>query len=507
MRIPKILAKILTIVGTASLFFLASCGGGGGVITTHQTGNFSNASLTGSYVFQLRGFLASNSPTPYREIGVITADGSGNITAGADILNTIGLVGSIASTSAITGTYTVSSDGTGQMLLSSTTLGSLAQVSQISLAITMVSTSKVDLMEADVFAEGAGNAELQGSVSAPSGSFVFGLHQDVDADTGASGSEVGLMNVSSGTLTGNLDQHSPSTSNSLTFSGSLNAPSAQGIGTGTYTDSASVTINFVYCTVNSGKFIFIVTDSGGVGEGSAELQSGNVSGGLAGTYAFGTRGDDTTFFADIATVGRFTASGATISAGSLDNMNEGTPSGAVQFTGTPTTGANNPSSTGRVAITLMAGSTPTPAVFWMVSPSRAYFLFENVGSAEDGTADLQTTSSFSNSTLNGQFAMVMDGIDTTPEGVGRIGTIQFDGNGKSTVVELVNDSATGSGATNPGPLSGTYGITPGGRASVTVANGGGGLNIILYAVSGSQAYALQVDQGSNTVGTMELQPQ
>ncbi len=504
MSIAKILPKICAFAGIASLFALAGCGGGSGMVTTHQTGNFSNASLTGSYVFQIRGFLTT---TPYREIGVVTADGAGNITAGIDDLNTVGLGGAIQSTAAITGTYNISADGTGQMLLSSTTLGSLASVSQISLAITMVSTSKVELMEADTFAEGAGDAELQGSVSAPSGAFVFGLHQEVNANTGAASSEVGLLNISGGTLSGNFDQNLTSASSSLTLSGSANAPSAQGVGTGTYTDSASATTNFVYFVVNSGKFVFLVTDSGAVGSGTAELQSGTVSGGLSGTYVFGTRGDDTNFFADIATVGRFTASGATISAGSLDNMNEGSYSQQISFTGSPTTGSSNPSSSGRVAITLSVSSNSIPAVFWMVSPSRAYFLFESVASAEDGTADLQTTSTFSNSTLTGQYAMLMDGIDTNPEGVARIGTIQFDGNTKSTVVELVNDSATGSGATNPGALGGTYGITPAGRASVTVSNGGGALDLILYSVSSSQAYALQIDQGSNTVGTVELQPQ
>ncbi|HEV2732493.1 MAG TPA: hypothetical protein VGV15_20880, partial [Terriglobales bacterium] len=41
-------------------------------------GNFSNASLSGSYVYQIAGrdFATSNG-SPYRESGVFTADGNG----------------------------------------------------------------------------------------------------------------------------------------------------------------------------------------------------------------------------------------------------------------------------------------------------------------------------------------------------------------------------------------------------------------------------------------------
>jgi len=495
--IAKFLPRTCALAGIASLLALAGCGGSG-VITPHQTGNYSNASFSGSYVFEIHGFL---SQTPYREIGVITADGAGNITSGVDELNTFSLGGAIESSSSITGTYNIANDGTGEIFLNATALGELFSNSQITLAVTLVSTSEAQLMEADLFAQGSGDAELQTSVAEPSGPFVFRLHQENNAHTNAASSEVGLMNISGGNLSGNLDQNLTSASSSLTLSGSLTSPSPEGIGTGTYTDSLNATTNFVYCVVSSGKFVFLVIDSNGVGSGNAEMQQTGASGGLSGTYVFGSRGDDTAFFADVATVGRFTANGTTISNGSLDAMDEGNYSGQIAFTGT----ANAPSSSGREAVSLSIGGNTVPAVYWMVSPSRAFFLFESIGSAEDGTLDLQTTSSFSNSTMKGQFALGMDGIDTTPEGVSRIGTYQFNGSGRSTVVEIVNDSLSQSGATSPGTLAGTYGVTPGGRITTTVSNGGGALNLVMYAASGSRAYALQADQGTNTSGTVELQ--
>jgi hypothetical protein len=293
--------------------------------------------------------------------------------------------------------------------------------------------------------------------------------------------------------------------NSLSLTGgTVSAPSAFGAGSGSFTDSSGATTGFLYYIVNSGKLVLFASNSGALGGGIAEAQTGSVSSGLAGSYAFGSRGDDFTYIAGIATVGQFTASGATISAGALDALQDGASySQDVTFTGSATTATNNPSPQGRVQVTL---STGTPVIFWMVSPSRAFFLFNDPSNAvEDGTADLQTTTSITASSLKGQYAIVMDGTDVTPEGLARIGTLQFDGTSKLTLVEFANASQSGTGASNPGAMAGTYQVGSGGRFTGTLSNGGGGLDLVGYAVSGSQAYMLQVDSGTNTSGTIQLQ--
>jgi hypothetical protein len=484
-----------------------SCGGGK-VIIPHPTGSFSNASFKGSYVYQVHGFLADNSP--YRETGIITADGAGNITGGIDAFASSVFTGAPIQSTSVTGTYAIANDGTGQILLNSTGLAL-----QISLAVTLASTSQAALMEADNFASGAGTAELQDPAaisSIPSGTFVFRLHQEVQTPTFSRASQVGFFTFSSGALTaGSMDQNVLSVGlSSLTFtSGSLSTPTALGAGTGTFTDSSGTTTNLLYYILNSGKFVLLANNSGSVGSGSAEVQTGAVGSGLAGSYVFGARGDDSSFYAQVATVGQFVGSGATISSGALDSMQDGRyAQQATTFTGSP---ASNPSSQGRVQVAL---STGTPMIFWMVSPSRAFFLDSGQNgnqnpAAEDGTADLQTTTSFSGATFNGQFAMTMDGIDQPPyvavEGLARVGTLQFDGSSHLTLIELTNASQSGSGATSPGALSGTYQVGSNGRVTGSVSNGGGGLDVVMYAVSGSQAYALQIDSNTNTSGTIQLQ--
>ena len=511
MLLSRSLHKLCFLAGVASLIGAAGCGGGG-VIIPHPTGNFSNASFKGSYVYEIHGTL-SNNGSPYREAGIITADGNGHITNGVDGFSSTNTGGALQSSASVTGTYTIASDGTGQMLLAATGLGTVEGVSQISLAVTLASISKADLMEADVFAEGAGTAELQDPTAistAPSGTFVFRLHHEVDAQNSTSASQVGFFTVASGSLSsGSMDQNLfPVGSSLLTLtSGALSAPTSLGAGAGSFTDSTPYKTNFLYYIVNSGKFVMLASNPGAVGSGSAEAQTGAVGSGLAGTYAFGSRGDDINFNAGVATVGEFTGSGATITAGQLDALRDGSSySQDVAFTGSPTTATSNPSPQGRVLVTLNESGTSVPVIFWMVNPSRAFFLEALTTQAEDGTADLQTATSFSAATFKGQFAFLMDGIDTTPEGLARIGTLQFDGASRLTLIELVNASLSGNGATSPGALAGNYRVGNGGRVTGSVSNGGGfPIDLVMYAISGSQAYVLRIDSGDNTSGTVQLQ--
>lgn len=467
-----------------ALAFAVGCGGGGNVVLPPPTGNFSVASLNGSYVYQVHG---SSNLGPYREVGVFTTDGAGNITGGSDDLSVAGVI-----SHSITGTYTVANDGTGFLTINPTALG------QLTFAITLASSSKVYLMEADVLEDGAGVAELQSSAT-PAGTYVFRLHQL--ALTGQNPvSEVGAMTITGGAVAGSFDQNLGGTSSQLTLtSGTFNSPSPLGRGTGSITDSTNSTTSFIYYVVNGGKLALLVTNSGVIGAGSAEAQSGTVANGLSGSYAFGSRGDFATFFDAAATVGQFSASGGNITTYSDDFMQLGSY-GNDSFTGTYTTQAN-----GRVAVSLNSGAQQN--VFWMVNPSRAFFLVNDPSRVEDGTADLQTVASFSAATFNKQYAMIMDGVDFTPEILARIGTATFDGSSKLSISELLNASNSGAGGQPPlgGPPIGGYTVATNGRVAGTLSNASGPLTLVMYGVSGSDAYALQVDPGFNTSGIIELQ--
>ncbi len=475
------------VLGLLALAGTVACGGRG-VTLPNPTGNYSNASLKGSYVYQIHGFDTAGNP--FREVGVFTADGAGHITDGSDDSSTSAVA------TQVTGSYTVAQDGTGFIDIN-TSFGA------ISLAATLASSSKLQLIEADNTANAGGTAELQTSSAISgtlNGAFTFGLHQEIGAQSHAPAAEVGRLAISGGSGSGSMDENLAGVFSAPNVTATLSAPAAFGRGTGTLVNSTTnFTTNFVYYIVDNSKFILLVSNVNAVGSGTAELQTGAVSSGLSGNYAFGSRGDDSTFYARVATVGEFNAASGTI-AGLEDSNQDGTISSSMSLASCYTAAAN-----GRVVVTSVLGSACTSSVtqvFWMVNPARAFFLNEGTSSVEDGTADLQQSQTFSVSTFTQQYSLAMDGLDTIPELLSRTGTLQFDGAGKLLLNEVVNASNSGVGAQSPGILSGSYTVASNGRVVGTL---NGNLDLVMYAVSGSQAYALQTDPSFITSGMVQLQ--
>lgn len=503
----RLIHKFSLALGMLSLIAAAGCGSGPGVsVVVTTTGNYSNASLKGSYVYEIHGTeVVTLLGEPYRQYGVFTADGAGHITAQSDDANlTTG--GSTFACTASCGSYQVAGDGTGFISLNNSALSAAfaPPLGPVSLALTLSSTTKAYLMEADFFASGGGVAEIQDPTAitaAPSGTFVFGLHQTASAQNQTSASQVGVVALPGSGINASMDQNLGGAFTSPTATWTLTAPGAMGRGTGSFTDSSSFTTNFNYYIVNASKFVVMVTNAGAVGSGSAEAQSGAVANGLSGSYVFGSRGDDNNFNVGLATVGQFTDSSGTLT-GVEDRMQDG------NYSNPTLSGSSTAASNGRVAVSLNS----VQQVYWMVNPSRAFFLNDSSSQIEDGTADLQTLSTFSSSTLNRQFAMVMDGDDLTSfpfngavGSLARIGALQFNGTGTLKLSELANDTLSGNGAQSPGGLGGNYTVATNGRATGSLSSATGPLTLVMYAISGSDAYALQVDGGTNTSGPIELQ--
>jgi len=495
-RVPCLCLALLSLVAAVG------CGSGSPILN-HFTGNFSNASLKGAYVYQIHAVALVNgvSIVPYRQVGVFTADGAGGITGTDD--------SSLSSSgTTIQGSYQIASDGTGEITFNTSSLGA------IQFAVTMVSTSKVQMIENDPSLNAAGVAELQDPTAAgttPAGTFVFSLHQEAAAQNPNTeeASQVGGFSLTSGSGSGAMDQILGTTSTAALTSPNLtvtfNAPAASGRGTATLLDTtANFTTHIVYYIVNSGELVLLVSDAGATGSGSAEAQTGVAGGtGLSGSYAFGSRGDDLSL-QGLATVGQFTATPGTI-VGVEDLMQDGTfiPNAVLPSTCFAAGAAGGIN--GRVVATNGSGapcSGSTTQIFWMVNPSRAFFLDDNGATFEDGTADLQTTNPLSASSLVGQYVIDMDGLDLNSGFyLSRVGLLKFDGSSNLTLNEFANEF---NGGASPGLISGTYSVGANSRI-VANFNSNPPLNLVMYPVSSSQAYALQQDLGLVTSGTLELQ--
>jgi hypothetical protein len=473
-------------LGLLSLLFCAACGSSnGGVPGFIPKGNFSNASLSGQYVYQIEGFDFShlNTVSAYREAGVFTANGSGAITRATDDL----AEGNGVVTTVSTGSYTIGNDGTG-------TLSFNNALGTITLQVTLVSASKVYIVEGDTLLNAGGLAEKQNLAAiaaAPTGTFVFREH-DLNSSTLQSVASVGAFTVGGGVASnGNKDVNTGGAFSSLTFTGSFNAPdTTTGRGSGTFTDSALATSSFNYYIVDANNVRFLAATTGVVGDGRAELQSGTPA--LSGSYAFGSKGD-TGSLGGVNMAGRFTASGGSITAGARDSVQDGGTATNVSFTGTFTQAAS-----GRAVLSLSTTANNNYVV-WMVSPTRGLLLVNDSNTVQDGSLDLQQVSSFSNSTMNGQFGFVMDGFDVGQTAKDRVGTLQWDGSGKLILNEFTNTAGSPSTAT----LSGHYAVSANGRTGSSISNLSS--NLIFYLVSGNDAYVVQNDSNVELNGTISKQ--
>ena len=77
-----------------------------------QAENFSEASLKGSYSFMINKWTADVGRNQYAMVGVMKFDGAGNVTGSGTQVG-----GGVSESGALSGTYTVNSDGTGVMEL------------------------------------------------------------------------------------------------------------------------------------------------------------------------------------------------------------------------------------------------------------------------------------------------------------------------------------------------------------------------------------------------------
>jgi hypothetical protein len=496
--------KLLLIPGIVLLVVSIGCGSdngggsGGGGFGSGGSNGFSDASLSGQYAYQVSGFDFASSQA-FRETGVLTADGKGNITSGTDDL----AEGSQLFSDGVTGTYNVTSDGTGTAILSFSGGGlinfaiSVASPSKILLTLPVVDSTSA-AAGFDVSRQGFGIALKQDTTAIatiPSGNFAFGSH--TVSSTQGSSAIAGAFTLNGGVLSGSQDVLRAGVLTSHTLTGLFNTPDTSGRGTATFTDELDTTSTFNYYVVDASTMFLFSTANGVAGNGRAEKQSATsfALASLTGNYAFGSRGD-TGSLDSVNTVGRFTAGGdGTITAGAFDAVQDGTPASNIGFTGIYTLATN-----GRAVLSF----TPTSGsaieqIAWLVSPTRAFFLVNDLAKAEDGTIDGQQSGAFSNSSLNGTFVFVTDGFNSM-DSFDRLGTMAGDGAGNLKFDYALTEPTL---LTQAVSLTGTYAVSSNGRATGSVANLSS--NLVFYLISGSDGYILQGDSATQMAGSFTKQ--
>ncbi len=280
------------------------------------------ATLSGQYAFYMGGYDSVGNF--YAANGSVTLDGLGNVTAGEEDLNNTSYTTAVEG-DALTGTYTVGSDGQGTMTLTAKAAGvadPLVGVSGVqTLSFTVVNLSHLLITEFDSAATSGGSMDLQsgsaitagiaGKFAFTAGGFVGGVPTSLGAVYTATPGTPGTI-LAFGTADENVG-------GSATFGSISNGTysAADSNGRGSFSMGS---MTFIYYIVGSEAFYLVEVDTGGVlvgasyGQGSGTFSAASIS---------STNVMDEPFFGQsvngpIALAGQFTSNGTTTFTGVTD---------------------------------------------------------------------------------------------------------------------------------------------------------------------------------------------
>jgi hypothetical protein len=521
--------RLLLFSAIALAAFTCACSSGvGGPPAPPPMGNFSAASLNGSYVFQMSGTDVNGSLIA--RVGSFTADGKGGISAGIEDVNdggTVNLTGSatpVVFDAAPQSTYTVLANGRGTL-----TLHDASGTLKFSITLTSASASSASaglMVETDGFATSSGSFRAQAITTTFSPAYAFDF-SGVDA-SGAGFSLVGRFttNTTTGMTGGVYDEND---------SGSLMPLVSIQPSTITLDPTYGATFGRGTVFVNSLPFAFYVADGSSLAfleEDNTILTSGlataqnavpTQTSGIAGSFIFDIAGSASsgTFTGPLARAGRFDANGGANPPITNLFMDENFSAAASTFGGT--SGISNvtftidPNQTGRGTLdfTDVASGVVFNYVFYLTSATGGFLQDNSPGVVADGSLFLQS-GTFTPASLAGNFIANWSGVNAK-NGFEEDFNSQFalssaTSNNITGVVDYTelgntsNQVVTGAGVAGTLALSGNG--TLGGSMANTVSLQAGGqtFNFHAYLINNNSILLIGTDSKHVVLGSASRQP-
>lgn len=410
----------LAVIAAAALW-AAACGSGGATITPPPpTGKYSLGSLSGTYAFMTSGEVFTNGSTSaasMARVGSFIADGKGGITGGVEDVNSLG---SPSGALTITGgSYTVNADGRGTLRLN-------FGPSSINFAIVLTSTSDglmIDETSTSTQAStGSGNfikqdTALCGSpVNSVAGTYVFdfaGLDSSRNPE-----SFVGEFTANNGATTanfGDLNDNMSLSSGAFTASFATDLLHPAGADTCGRGLAQISTQTYAFYVVDSRRVRFINAAGGEMLSGDAVRQT-NVPASVSSLnsgFVFVVAGSSAS--GGLTRVGRFTASGSTVTNILMDVNDAGSFRQPNTFTNAsitfdPSTGRGTVSFQDSIPLTytfVFYLSSGNSGVIQDVSPSSTIGFARDTA---DGSILAQSGSPFTSSNVTGPYALNWSGL-------------------------------------------------------------------------------------------------
>lgn len=456
---------------------------------------FSQSSLNGTYAFN----LTNETNHPRFEAGSIKTDGAGNFTGIEDINSSSGVQKAVP----VSGTYTVTADGRGSLILNTTGTTSRTFHFVLSTNSGTAGDNDAQLIQFDKAGTAVGalhkqNTSAFNNSSLANHTYVFrvgGL--DATQNPISRIGEFALDGTGTALTSGQQDENDNNTINSgagatnsvAIASGAVGAvDSTTGRATLTLT-VGSQAADFAAYIISANKLQIIGVDAAPLLLGEAEMQVNPLpSSATAGGYTMvteigGMRGQ---YWIQ----GEFSLDGV----GNITNITQSQDGSSTALTPLLPNSFTQ-SASGRGSLPEITTQGPRTFTTYMVSGTRMYVQQNNNAHAAAGVADLQQPGQdgFGLATLNNSFAFVA--ADTSDGNLAIVGQVVADGAGHLTGVLDVSQPQPGNpsqlttstvalGATLQAPNS--IGVAPG-----TVNTSGAGVqNFALFLVSSSKAQFL-----------------
>lgn len=456
---------------------------------------FSNATLSGRYVFRYRTAEKPDAGFTGRlwAVGSFEADGAGAITNGSADFVSFASGGNASINAAFTGTYTVGADGRAAAEFVLAMQGS--PVLPMKWVVNTPASGRI--VAFDDTGSGWGNIDRQDLSTLGAGfegTYVFvydGLvspHRPLSA--------AGMFDVSGGIVgSGMIDIND----NGTLTSGAAVSGTCSGIdpatGRGTWTITAnSQTHDFVLYAMGAWGFVFgsLSADQGYLGTASIQDKSAAYSNGsLAGDLVFISTGYakvSETEGTPAAAAGRATADGqGNLTAGVVDSIAGG--SGSVNA---PASGTYAISPNGRGTMALTVGGGTNTLVVYLFAASQAYYVSMMPGVTSTGLWLPQSAGGFNTASLRSSFALTLRET-FVDAGNDVVGQMSLDGLG---ALEGTADANFGGVLAPAAALTGTYSLATNGRGEVALTLGQATASYAVYALSRRIVYLVPIGAGA-----------
>jgi hypothetical protein len=438
------------------------------------------STLNGAYTFQIRGQSSSGTML---QTGSFQADGKGTVTNGLEDVN--GPNG-VSLSVTFTGTYTMSTNGTGSLTI---TPASSSGLDVETLEMVLTSNISAQLIRYDNAGTGIGTLDLNDTsaftASALKGNYVLSLSNGTDAGVQLNSIALLTLNGSNSVTSGLMDENdNGSVNENVSVSGPYLVDSN---GRGTMTISGSLgKFDFAFYIISATEFRLISVDSGNPWAGTANAQQGtgftnaNLDGGivyLASGQILGVPAVD---------AGQFTSNGSgTISSGIGDENNNGSITNGYSFTGVYGVASNGH---GSLTISSTARGSYDYSLY-VISTGQAVLLRTDTSGDSIGMLKTQDQSQFSASNFTGPFGLSASGT-ASGEAVDKVIAFTVGSSGNITGSENDNNGESISGNLS---LTATSTVQTNGRGSMTVTAGGVARTLNFYMITPTEMYVIGLD--------------